>query len=440
MMAKPLGIHASFQEQTTMQLDMSSTRLLDVLRALNSITEKVADYDKDFDELLEAILALTTSILDVSYGSILLLDRKDSKFRTVATHGDFPVGLDLKAVSDISKLKGCPSISGQKLLLTEFVADSEWNNLNPEERRHLENVHCSPLLIHQRIAGVVCVYGNNFIPNALQTEVFCLLANFASITMEKSQLYGQISKRLELTREELKQTQSQLIRSEKLSSLAEIAMSVAHSIRNPVTVIGGMSRRIEKNLPTDDPKHEWIQMILNQSSRLEKVVSDFMRFFTIKQISLRPEDVNRVVDLAVDDFLSRCEEAPDFTLERRLWVESLICLIDVNLLKRCLMHLMANAREASTNSLHITITTQREGDEALIDVSDTGRGMSREVLDHIFDPFFTTKQEGGAGMGLTFVHFIIGEHAGKIELKSEKGKGTRFRIRLPLNDGDEAIP
>ena len=436
MMAKPLGTLASFQEQIAMPQDLSPARLLDVLRALNAITEKVADYDKDFDELLEAILALTTSILDVSYGSILLLDKKNAKFRTVATHGSFPLDLDLKAVTDVSKLKSCPSISGQKLTLNEFVADSEWNRLSPEERQHLENVICSPLLIHQRIAGVVCIYGGDFVPNVLQTEVFCLLASFASITMEKSQLYGQISKRLEITREELKQTQSQLIRSEKISSLAEIAMSVAHSIRNPVTVIGGMSRRIEKNIPEDDPKHEWAHMILTQSSRLEKIVNDFMRFFTIKQISLLPENVNRVVDLAVNDFMSRCREEPDFTLERKLSEESLVCRLDVNLLKRCLMHLMTNAREASTNSLHITIATHREGNEALIDVIDTGRGMSRSEMDHIFDPFFTTKQEGGAGMGLTFVHFIIGEHSGEVEIESEKGKGTRFRIRLPLDEGE----
>jgi signal transduction histidine kinase len=108
-----------------------------------------------------------------------------------------------------------------------------------------------------------------------------------------------------------------------------------------------------------------------------------------------------------------------------------MCSVDPDLLGRCVIHLLTNARESSRNGVHITLGTSREGKDAIIDVIDSGKGMSTKEMNHVFDPFYTTKGDG-AGMGLTFVHFVISEHSGQIDLRSMEGVGTRFRIRLPL--------
>jgi signal transduction histidine kinase len=196
-------------------------------------------------------------------------------------------------------------------------------------------------------------------------------------------------------------------------------------------VIGGLSRRLSKGLREDDPKRSELQMILSEAFRLEGIVEEFSRFFSINQISFKRADMNQLVNEAADDFSSQYRGESDFLLKRTLWNEPLNCTVDPDLLRRCLIHLFNNAREASDKSAHIEVATSRSDRDAIVDVTDSGKGMSRKVMDHAFDPFFSTKYQG-TGIGLTFVHFVIKEHSGRIELKSEKGGGSRFRIRLPL--------
>jgi len=415
-----------------MQLNKSSRHLRDVLLAFSAITERIVDHDKDLEKLLHGILGLTVSMPNVSYASILLLDEKQARFETVAACGDSPFTFDLNTVLDISKLVRCRGLpTGKRVLFDELVDDAEWSRLKPEEQLRAGKLNCSPSVVEKKVIGIACAYDEAFGRGTLESEEFSLWAKLASLAIEKSRLYNQMHRRLEITRQELELSQGQLIRSEKLSSLAEIAMSVGHSIRNPVTVIGGLSRRLHRNLPEDDSKRLWSEMILSEASCLESIVDEFERFFSINEISFQYEDVNRLVEEAADDFLCQCRGEPNPTLTRSLYDEALNCRVDPDLLIRCLTHLLVNAWEAARNGIHITLATSRTGRDAIIDVTDSGKGMSREEMDHVFDPFYSTKGHG-AGMGLTFVHFVISEHSGQVEIRSEKDVGTRFRIRLPL--------
>jgi signal transduction histidine kinase len=286
-------------------------------------------------------------------------------------------------------------------------------------------------VIEQKIVGVACVCREDVGFDILESEEFALWAKLLSLAIEKSSEYKQTRTRLEITREELRRSQQQRIRSEKLSSLAEIARSVAHTIRNPVTIIGGLSHRLCRDLPDDDPKRLEFQMIMSEASRLEEIVKEFNRFFTIEQISFKYEDVNRMVEAVLEEFLFQHQAEQNLSLEKVLWSKPLMCCVDSALLERCLTHLLDNAREASDKKVHISLTTFQEGQEAIIDVTDLGKGMSQKEVDHVFDPFFSTKDQR-LGMGLAFVHFVISEHGGQIEVTSVKGSGTRFRIRLSL--------
>lgn len=418
-----------------MQTEKTTPQFLEILHAFTSITERIAEYDQDLEPLLQAIIHLMVSMLDLSYASILLLDQNEKHFHPVSTYGVLPSDLDLEPFADISKLMRCPAEIGQTMMLAGLVNDAEWSRLKPEQQQDLSNLIFSPLVIQKKIRGVICMYDVGYEPGSLNSELFCLWANLASLAIERSNLYNQLHNQMGITREQLKRAKIQLIRSEKLSSLAEIVMSVAHTIRNPVTVIGALSRRIHEDLPDDDPKRRWSEMVVSEASRLESVVEEFKSFFSINQISLRSEDINRLVEETAEDFLSQCQDRHGVTLERSVWSESLMCRVDRELLTRSLRQLLTNSCEASTNGIHITLATYAEGGEAIIEVTDSGRGMSSEETNKVFDPFYTSKGEG-AGMGLTFVHFVISEHSGKVELTSEEGVGTCFRIRLPLEVSD----
>ena len=106
--------------------------------------------------------------------------------------------------------------------------------------------------------------------------------------------------------------------------------------------------------------------------------------------------------------------------------------MDKDLFERCILHLLSNAREAADGVTHITIRAYREEGEAIIEVTDAGKGISPEDTNRVFDPFYSSKPYS-AGMGLTFVHFVITEFSGKVDIKSDQVAGTSFRIRLPLD-------
>ncbi len=414
-----------------MQLNNSGTELLDNLQTFNSITEEIAGHEEDLEELLHSILGLTASMFYISYAAILLLAEAKDQFDTVVTYGTLPLALDLKFLADVTRLLSCPPTNGEKLVFNKLVDDSKWHTLKSGEQRCLKQVRCSPLVIQHKIVGVACVYCEVFDPAMIESQAFRIWADLASLAIEKSRLYHQIQKRLEMTRRELKQTESQLIRSEKLSSLGEIAMSVAHVIRNPVTVIGGLSRRLLNHLPKNDPKRAWSEIILSEASRLEGIVDKFMDLYSIDQVIFQTEDMNQLAAEAAEDFLSECEPRLGFSMETVLCNKPLMCSVDPGLICQCLIHLLNNARESSSNGIHITLGTSHEDKDAIVEVIDTGKGMSKKEINHIFDPFYTTKGEG-LGLGLTFVHFVVKEHGGAIDFTSEEGVGSKFRIRLPL--------
>ena len=410
-----------------MQLEKSAAHLPDILRAFNLITEKITGHEQGLGKILPDILGQLVSMLNISYASVMLLDESNIRFLPVASHGDFPLAQDLAVILDISKLVRCKTVINHGVVFTDLVNDSAWDQLKPGDREPLGKTLCTPLRIHEKVIGVACIYGEDLEHGIRESAIFSLWANLMSLAIEKFGFHNYKDSVLE----ELKPIQSRLFQSKKLDSLVEIAMGVGHNIRNPVTIIGGLSRRMYGDLPEDDPRRQFFRIILTEVSRLENMVDEFNRFYAIKQISFQCMDINRIVDQAADYFVSQFNDKPDFTLKCRKWDEPLMCFVDPELLERSLIQLLSNARESDVKNVEITLATSRAGRHAFIDVTDSGKGMSPKEMDRIFDPFYTTKGEG-MGMGLTFVHFVICEHSGQIDIRSEKGEGTRFRIIIPL--------
>lgn len=414
-----------------MQSNRSINKTLDNPHSFRSIIQKMIDLGnaKELDQLLQDILEQIVTSLNVSYASIMILDENRKKFHPVVTHDTLSFPHNPDDILDILKLLNCPTENSQMVAFTELVDDSKWKTLKTEEQDKLRKVICSPLLIQYKTMGVVCVCTEVLYPEKFENETFLLWSGLVSLAIEKYRHLNQRHRWQEIMGDEIKKNQSHLIRSEKLSSLAEIATSVGHVIRNPVTVIGGLCRRMYKDLPEDDPNIPRFRIILSEASRLESIVNEFNRFFSIKEISLEYIDINKIVNEAADSFLYQYHDKHDFVMKRQICDEHLMCRVDPDLFVRSLMHLLANARESNGSGIEITVSTSRTGRHAIIDVTDTGKGMSQKEMDHVFDPFYTTKGQG-AGLGLTFVHFVICEHSGQIELTSEKGVGTTFRIIL----------
>ena len=226
---------------------------------------------------------------------------------------------------------------------------------------------------------------------------------------------------------ELHTLREKVVHSERMAALGELAARVAHEIRNPLISIGGFARRLEKKL--DDDTKEYAKIIVNEVTRLEVILKEILGFVKSSRVSKTSTDINKLLT-GIVDFISAEVAQSGNTIKKEFSEAPIITLIDPDRIKEAILNIITNAAHA-TEKGEIKILTRQEGNEAIIELIDTGCGIERENLKNIFNPFFTTKSEG-TGLGLAVTHKIIQEHNGKIRVESNVGCGTAFIISLPL--------
>ncbi len=212
-------------------------------------------------------------------------------------------------------------------------------------------------------------------------------------------------------------------------TVSELALRIAHRVRNPVMVIGGLIRRLAKECPGDERLADKFRHILEQVDRLEEIVREFEDLMESQLALFRTEDLNRLVQSAVNLVLAEAEEK-GVELKARYSEGPLPFKGHGQLIKVAVVHILRNAIEACGPGDRIEVETGLEKGKAFVIVKDTGPGIPPEIMAHIFKPFYTTKGKR-TGLGLPYVKQIIEEHRGTIEIKSEPGQGTEVKITLP---------
>ncbi len=216
-------------------------------------------------------------------------------------------------------------------------------------------------------------------------------------------------------------------------TVAELALRIAHQIRNPVMVIGGLLRRLFKELPGQGPWTEKAPRIFEQLSRLEEIVQSFERLMESQLGLFRTQDLNQIVRAALNLVHPEAEQK-GVILEARFCPGRLLFKGHEQLIKVAVVHILRNAIEACHRGDRITIETAQKGGYVYVIIKDTGPGIPPEIMPHIFKPFYSTKGKR-TGLGLPYVKQIIEEHRGKIEIQSQPGQGTKVTIALPTHLG-----
>jgi PAS domain S-box-containing protein len=246
--------------------------------------------------------------------------------------------------------------------------------------------------------------------------------------------------------EEQAKLEAQLRHAQKMESIGTLAGGIAHDFNNVLTAIVGYGHIALMKMAKDDPQRVNIEHILEAGERAARLTQSLL-LFSRKQISdRRPMDLNEVIR-TVDKFLKRVI-GEDVECRTSLFEEALPISGDAQQLEQVLMNLATNARDAMSKGGIFTIGTERvrlddtfiavhgfgkPGIYGLITISDTGMGIDAVTREHIFEPFFTTKEVGkGTGLGLAIAYGIIKQHEGYINVYSESGHGTSFKIYLPL--------
>jgi two-component system NtrC family sensor kinase len=250
--------------------------------------------------------------------------------------------------------------------------------------------------------------------------------------------------------ETLQATQEQLVQKEKLASVGQLAAGVAHEINNPLGSILLLADVLYREAPEGDPRRQDLKMITEQARRCKGIVFDLLSFARENRVMAQETHINRLVESVVAEQLASSESFPgagrpargyqNVRIVCKLDPRSPVIQADSNQIRQCLLNLMSNAVDAmEPDGGTLTISTRAPSSSPSgprgyveIDVSDTGLGMSEEVLGNLFTPFFTTKPPGkGTGLGLSIIYGIVKMHRGDIRVQSELGKGTTFTIVLP---------
>ena len=234
---------------------------------------------------------------------------------------------------------------------------------------------------------------------------------------------------------EVKRLQAELRRSERLSTLGNMAARVAHEIRNPLSSIKGFATYLSSCCGTEsggDPAvGEAARTMIGEVDRLNRVVSELLDFARPANLAIAPTDLGelmrRVMRLAAMD-----AESKGVSLRLEEPREALSAAVDGERITQALLNLLLNAVQATDGGGSVTLGAlpPEDGFAALL-ISDTGRGMEPEVLAQVFNPYFTTRATG-TGLGLSIVSRIIEDHQGEIAMESKPGLGTTVTVRLPL--------
>jgi two-component system NtrC family sensor kinase len=406
---------------------------LGVLYNVGKSVTALLDPEKVLNRIVEAAVYVTNA----EEGALFLIDEESGELylraaRNLGEH--FARGFRIK-VED--------SIAGGVVKTGEpFLSTAEDLSLKVKTGYMVKSLLYVPLKVGEQVIGVMSVDNKASNRPFSENDVYLLsaLADYAGIAIVNAQLYGEVKafneeleQKVEERTRELKEAQAQLIQSEKLASIGQLAAGVAHEINNPLGVMLGFSQVILKKLPEDDPLRKPLVSIEREGLRCKKIIQGLLDFSRRSTPALQPMNLNDAVEAACA-FIEHQITLDNIRVIKGLATKLPPIKADGNQLQQVFVNLIINAYQAMSQGGELRITTRAVGDQVQAIFADTGAGIPAEVLKHIFDPFFTTKEVGkGTGLGLSVSYGIIESHGGKIEVESQVGVGTTFVVTIPAD-------
>ena len=343
------------------------------------------------------------------------------------------------------RLRGL-SLSGQEPASRFTRALYELQELHGEQLEHaadralvaaldLQHFVTLPLVRAERSLGFLLI-DNRYSGVSLAPEridVLQVLVRFATGILENLLLRESLERSLarsQASAEVLAEIRRRIGRAEKLAASGELSAAVAHEIRNPLTAIGGFSRRLLKSDSLAAEDRRTVQVIAEEALRLEETLGRLLHSAQREELQVHPVDLNALVRDIESLLRDRVAEA-GIRLSSELAADLPRLTLDERRIKQVLLNLVQNAIEAIEGKGEIRLETEREDSWLLLHVVDNGCGMSPELQKRIFRAFYSTK-DAGTGLGLALSQRYVRQHGGELTVESTPGAGTRFSIRLPL--------
>ena len=395
----------------------------------------------DIDEILRLVLEGVTKNIGFDRARLYLVNEKRNILEC-----KMAVGIDEERIKGIAlRLDPEDSVVARSIFEKQpfIIQDASKDpRVNPmiKEKFNLHSLVVIPLLVKEKALGAIAadsVESNKSITKEA-LESMMAFAQQAGLAIHNAFMYQelktfsrQMEEKIQKTTADLSKTEAQLIRSEKLAALGQLAAGIAHEIRNPLTSINILIHSMREKPPSGDSYKEDFKVIEEEIHRINEIVDQFLRFAKPAPPLLEKTEVSSIFEETLQ--LLRPQIEKQLIVVEKEFQPLPIILIDREQMKQAILNLLLNAIQAMPGAGHLTLKGQNSEDGQWIHLSiqDSGVGIPGEDMNKLFDPFFSTK-EGGMGLGLSIAHRIIDQHHGKIEVESTPGEGTLFTVWLPV--------
>ncbi len=400
---------------------------LSLMHRITNVIRESIDLNKIIDSTLKEIFNLSGAI-KVYYASLngnnfVIEDVYPSQFKKVK-------GENAKFSQETLK-----NIYAKQLNISGCMKD--YLNSNGSFPVQLTRIIIPVYRLHN-ILGLIIIYTNRKNFDESQNDVLQSIAAQLASAIVQASLFAQVKQQneeLENTLKELKETQLQLINSEKMASLGQLVAGVAHEINTPLGSINANNGILEKLLLKLDDS-EISQHLKNINAidkeaikRISSIVKSLKKFVRLDEADLQLANINKELDLTLElikhetknkiEVIKNYEEIPEIKCYP-------------NMLNQVFMNILINACHSIDSQGSVTVSTHFENNILTVKIKDTGSGIDEKIKEKLFTPGFTTKKSGiGSGLGLAISQKIVEKHNGKIYFESQKGSGTEFTIEIP---------
>jgi two-component system sensor histidine kinase HydH len=408
--------------------DLYRKELTAILRSASLINSSL-----DIEDVLDRAMKWAEEFMDAEASSVYQLDERNQELFVKLARGEKKDPVKKITLKVGEGIAGYVVQTGKPMVIQDVTKEDRFNDkFDRITGFNTKSMICVPMMLRNAPVGAIQVInkksGEPF--NRADLELLYAISQQVAIAIENANLYKRLEESYEMTTQELRITQQKLIRTERLAAMGNLVQGVAHEIRNPVTTIGGFAQRIKKELDTHERVGKYVDIIIDETNRLENLVRRIREFSEVQNCHLnfeKPESViqealKQAIPLATKQGVKVVQEvAADFPRMK----------LDANQMLTALNNLLENAVEAMLGGGILTFRANRTDTHLIIVIEDTGCGIPKEKLAAVYDPFVTSKTKG-AGLGLTLVHQVVMNHHGEIKISSEVNRGTVVTLRFPL--------
>ena len=404
------------------------------LASLYEVGQEIASV-LNLDRLLESILDRAIVLVSAERGFLVLCDSANDGFE-VSVARKFDRGeVDSAQIEVSHNVIRRVLASREPVVTTNAQEDPRFQTSHSIITYQIRSVLAAPMIAKEDLIGAI------YVDTRLASQLFGesdlalleAMTNQAAVAIQLARLYEDLQARnLELqdTLRELRETQDELIRAERLTVVGQMAASIIHDLKNPMTTIKGYASLLGRKDLSPEMRQRFSDTIARSVDTFVEMTQEILDYARGGG-PLQPTEIK--VGPFIDDlcdFMERDFEEKGITLNRQLAYTGPL-MMDETKIRRALYNIASNARDAMEAGGELTITTDTLDNMVEFRLSDTGPGIPQEIRDTLFEPFVTHGKPTGTGLGLAIAQKTVRDHGGTIAVESEPGQGATFIIRVP---------